>query len=66
MNVFKKTKQKAWSNIGNRCKDYAEGCVVCSAYKFLELAGKFPDTAEILWEFMDNRRKEQQANEQNH
>lgn len=52
MNVFKKTKKKAWSNIGNRCKEYSAGCAVCEAYRYLDLHGRFPDTVEELWDFM--------------
>ena len=59
MNVFKRTKRKAWSNIGNRCKEYSTGCVVCEAYRHLAEFGKFPDTAEELWVYMDKVRNEQ-------
>ena len=53
MNILKQTKRKAWSNFGNRCKDYAQGCAVCEAYRFLDIYNKFPDTFDILAEFMD-------------
>ena len=55
MNVFKRTKRKGYRQIDNRCKEYCEGCATCEAYRFLEIAGKFPDTHEILWECMKER-----------
>jgi hypothetical protein len=61
MNIFKQTKQKAWSRIGNRCSEYAEGCVVCEAYRHLGEFGKFPDTDEELWVYMDKIRDERKS-----
>ena len=55
MNVFKRTKSKGYRQIDNRCKEYCEGCFTCEAYRFLNEHGKFPDTHEILWDYMKER-----------
>jgi len=55
MNVFKQTKSKGYRQIDNRCKEYCEGCFTCEAYRFLGEHGKFPDTHEILWDYMKER-----------
>ena len=53
MNLFKRTKLKTKRQIGNRCKEYCEGCAICEAYTYLDTYGKFPDTPEELWVWMD-------------
>lgn len=53
MNIMKRTKRKTYSQIGNRCKEYYEGCAICEAYRYLDIYNKFPDTFDILSEFMD-------------
>ena len=58
MNIFKKTKRRAKSNIGNRCSDYLKGCVVCDMYRYLELFGKFPDSFEDLQMYIDRSTRE--------
>lgn len=33
--------------IGNRCKEYAEGCIICDAWKFYDERGRFPSFDEV-------------------
>jgi len=35
-------------NIGNRCKSYEQGCVVCEAYRFYDERGRFPTWEEVM------------------
>ena len=35
-------------NIGNRCKSYEQGCVVCEAYRFYDECGRFPTWEEVM------------------
>jgi hypothetical protein len=32
--------------IGNRCKDYGPGCIVCESYRHLDQHGRFPTFEE--------------------
>lgn len=58
MNVFKRTKKKAWSNFGLRCKDYCAGCIICEAYRHLDQFGGFPESYEALSEFAKEQKVE--------
>lgn len=33
--------------IGNRCKDYGPGCLVCESYRFYDQHGRFPSFDEV-------------------
>ena len=33
--------------IGNRCKDYGPGCIVCESYRFYDERGRFPSFDEV-------------------
>jgi hypothetical protein len=33
--------------IGNRCKDYEPGCIVCDAYRVYDQTGRFPTFEEL-------------------
>lgn len=33
--------------MGNRCNDFAAGCLVCESYRFLDLHGRFPSFDEV-------------------
>jgi hypothetical protein len=58
MNVFKRTKKKAWSTIGNyRCKSFVWHCITCETYKFKDTYGRFPHTFEEVWEWAQPFRK---------
>ena len=58
MNIFKRTKKNIFRQIDNRCKEYCEGCPTCEAYRYLDTHGRFPDTPDELWVWMDKLRKE--------
>jgi hypothetical protein len=55
MKVSKRAKRRAYRktggppSIGNNCKSYEQGCVVCEAYRFLDTYKRFP-----TWEEMRN------------
>lgn len=34
--------------VGNRCKDYAPGCIGCESYRFLNCFGRFPSFDEVV------------------
>ena len=40
--------KRAPGPIGNRCKDYAEGCAICEAHRFKDLHGRFPYSYDEL------------------
>jgi hypothetical protein len=54
MNISRRLKRKAYRktggppSIGNRCKSYEQGCIVCEAYRFYDMHGKFA-TWNQLW-----------------
>ena len=33
--------------IGNRCKEYVEGCIVCESYRYFDQHGRFPLFDEV-------------------
>jgi hypothetical protein len=36
--------------LGNRCKEYYEGCIVCDSYKVYDETGRFPSYEELRYE----------------
>lgn len=54
MKVSKRLKRRAYRktggppNIGNRCKSYEQGCIVCEAYLFYDTHQRFPTWDELL------------------
>ena len=59
MNVLKKFKRKMYSksgggpNFGNRCPDYDDRCVICSAWRYYDIYDGFPSAFESFDRWRD-------------
>lgn len=47
--------------VGNRCKAYCPGCIVCESYRFLDQHGRFPTFDEVSPICDEENRKEHEA-----
>jgi hypothetical protein len=58
MKISKRAKRRAYRktggppSIGNNCKSYEKGCIVCEAYRFYATRGRFPNTFNELLEYL--------------